>query len=188
MPGSRLSVVAAAWACFAALALGLTLGRRAIGLELVALVVVTGSALLLVVALANTIRGWVEGRWAALAPLVLLLAAIPGARVVQLLDDALSDRRFQPHLAELETTVDRLAVPPGETIRLSPEDLPESVKVCCYRAFARRIGDERAYALFQVRREVAYLYDPSGQAMRNGLSQRWSRQQPLAPNWYRLAR
>jgi hypothetical protein len=147
-----------------------------------------GSALILVVALAHAIRGWIERRRPAVAPLLLLVAAIPATSVVRLLDDALSDRRFQPHLAELETTVDRLTVPPGQTIRLSPEDLPESVKVCCYRAFARRDGEDRAYALFQVRREVAYLYDPSGQAMRNGLSRRWSRQEPVAPHWYRLVR
>jgi hypothetical protein len=188
MPGSRLNLVAAGWAAAAALVLGLTTGRRAMGLELGSLAVVLGSALILTVALAHAIRGWLERRWAALAPLALLLAAIPGTHGVRLVDTALSDRRFQPHLAELETTVDRLAVPPGETIRLSPEDLPESVKVCCYRAFARRDGDERAWAVFQVRREVAYLYDPSGQAMRGKLSRGWSRQDPVAPNWYRLAR
>jgi hypothetical protein len=188
MPGSPLTRIAAAWAGIAALVLGLTLGRRAMVLELASLVVVLGSALIFTVTLAHAIRGWLERRWAALAPLAVLLAAIPGIQGVRLADTALSDRRFQPHFAELETTVDRLGVPPGETIRLSPEDLPESVKVCCYRAFARRDGDEQAWAVFQVRREVAYLYDPSGQAMRGKLSRRWSRQDPVAPNWYRLAR
>jgi hypothetical protein len=188
MPGSRLTLVAAAWAAAAALVLGLTMGRRAMGFELASLAVVIGSALILTVALAYAIRGWLERRWAALAPLAVLLAAFPGIQAVRFTDTALSDRRFQPHLAELEMTVDRLTVPPGETIPLAPKDLPESVKVCCYRAFVQRDGDERAWAVFQVRREVAYLYDPSGQAMRGKLSRRWSRQDPVAPNWYRLAR
>jgi hypothetical protein len=188
MAGSRLTRIVAAWAAVAALVLGLTLERRAIGLELASLAIVLGSALIFTVAIAHAIRGWLERRWAALAPLAMLLAAIPGVQGVRLADAVLSDRRFQPHFAELETTVDRLGVPPGETIRLAPEDLPESVKVCCYRAYARRDGEERAWAVFQVRREVAYLYDPSGQAMRGKLSRRWSRQDPVAPNWYRLVR
>jgi hypothetical protein len=184
----RFVLLAAAWAAVAALVLGLTMGRRAMGLELISLPVVLGSALMLIVALARAVRGLVERRWEAVLPLVALLAAIPAIHAVRVADTSLSDRRFQPHLAELGTTVDQLAVPPNQTVRLLPEDLPESVKVCCYRAFARRDGDERAWAVFQVRREVAYLYDPSGHAINGGLGRRWSRQDLVAPNWYRLAR
>ena len=131
---------------------------------------------------------WSNGVGPACLPVLVLLAAIPGVYAVRLADTSLSDRRFQPHLAELGTTVDRLAVPPNHTVRLLPEDLPESVKVCCYRAFARRDGDEQAWAVFLTRREVAYLYDPSGYAIRGGLGRRWSRQDAVAPHWYRLAR
>jgi hypothetical protein len=188
MRSHRFVLLAAAWATVAALVLGLTLGRRAMGLELASLAVVFISALIVIVALAHAVRGLVERRWEAVLPVVVLLAAVPAIRVVRLADTNLSDRRFQPHLAELGTTVDRLALPPNQTMRLLPEDLPESVKVCCYRAFARRDGEEQAWAVFQVRREVAYLYDPSGHAIRGGLGQRWSRHDPVAPNWYRLAR
>ncbi len=188
MRSHRVVLLAAAWAVVAALVLGLTLGRRAMGFELASLVVVFVSALMVMVALAHAVRGLVERRWDAVLPVLVLVAAIPAIQAVRVADTNLSDRRFQPHLAELGTRVDQLAVPPNQTVRLLPEDLPESVKVCCYRAFARRDGDEPAWAVFQVRREVAYLYDPGGHAINGGLGRRWSRQDLVAPNWYRLAR
>jgi hypothetical protein len=170
-----------------ALTLGLTSARRGELLELTSLGLILSYALLLVVAGAYALGQWRGLRWVGLAPVAILLTGIPAVPRVRDADRALTDLRFSRNFTTLEAFAGGLAIPPGKVVRFLPSEMPP-LAGCCYRAMVRRSGEDRLSAVFMLRRRLAYLYDPTGTAWREGVSARWRDRTALAPHWYRLAR
>jgi hypothetical protein len=185
---SRMLSVAALSASLLALTLGLTSVRRDAALELTSLFVLFGYGLSLLVAVAYGLGRWQSLGWRSLAPGLILLAAIPGARGVMFLDRELRDVAFGRYFPRLEGRLDELRLFPGDVTRLRREDLPLDTRACCYGAVVRRDSDDRLSAVFFVQPRLAYLYDPSGVALPRALRRRWEHHDPVAPNWYRLER
>lgn len=182
-------VMSAGSAALVALALGWTSVRPGAAAEVASLALVLWCALLLVVTVAYAFGRWPEQRWASLVPSMILLAAIPGVQGVRVLERELTDLSFGRHLSALEAMVEQLTLLPGGFVRLRPDDFPDSAKACCFRGFVRRDSEDRLSAVFVVRRrQLAYLYNPSGATTSKRVSRRWPHQELIAPHWYRLAR
>ena len=125
-----------------------------------------------------------------LAPLLILIAGLPGIAGFRAADGALHDRRFTRYLAEVEALIARAPLEAGERVRIPMDSLPSAIRHCCARVVVARrdsLGQLSATVLGQ--RNVAYLYDPSGERLARGLqTRRWESTQPLATNWYRVVR
>ncbi len=186
-PG-RLLWSSALCGALVALTLGVGDGQSSPALEVASLGALLWFALLLLVTLAYALGRWGALQWRALAPLALLLAAIPAVPAVRFAGRSFEDRAFRRHLSDLEVTVATVSLLPGGIARLHREDLPQAVKSCCYRAIVRRDSVDRLSAVFVVHRQLAYLYDPTGTALARALARRWRHHTELAPNWHRLGR
>jgi hypothetical protein len=156
-------------------------------LELASLGLVLEHALLFVVASAYALKQWPSGRVTALAPMALLVAAIPLVPRVRDFDRRLVDARFSQHFAAFEAAVEGLPLEPGEVLRPRAEQLPVN-SLCCYRALVRRSPGNDLSAMFMVGPRLAYLYDPTGNAWSEGVGDRWRDRQHVGTHWYRLDR
>ncbi len=182
-------VWAAGYATVFALLLGVSAAHGGAGWELASLVVTMGYPLLLLVLAAHAVGSRRLRGPLSVAPLLLLLGGLPGVAAVRSADDAVHDRRFRRHLAEVEAILAQLPLTSGDRLRLPAHSLPRPVRDCCVRVVVRRDSEGHLSAWFQGRRDTVYLYDPSGTRIQRGMSaRRWRSQQQLAPDWYRIVR
>ena len=125
-----------------------------------------------------------------LAPLVALLAALPGIPLMRAVDGALHDRRFAHFLPQVQALISRTEVAAGDRIRIPTDSLPAEIRDCCARlVVARRDSLGQVSATVFGQRNVAYLYDPSGERLARGLRMgRWQSHEVLAPDWYLVIR
>lgn len=183
----KITFLAASSAFLAAATLGLAGVRPGTTIELTALPVMMLYALVLVVSVTYALGRWRSLGVLAAMPLLVVLSGIPGIEVVRAIERRISDLRFGRHLPELQSAVEQLDLLPGSIARLKPRDLPESTRTCCFRAVVRRDSLDHRMAVFVVRRQLAYLYDPHGVAL-NRMTRRWAHHELVAPRWYRLVR
>jgi hypothetical protein len=154
------------------------------------LVVTLGYPLMVLVGLAHAFGSGVARGAPALAPLLVLLAALPGIPAMRAVDGALHDRRFAHSLPEVQALISRTQLAVGERIRIPTDSLPSEIRHCCARLLvARRDSLGNVLATVFGQRNVAYLYDPSGDRLARGLrTGRWASHDVLAPDWYRVVR
>ena len=160
------------------------------GWELAALAVTLGYPLMLLVGVARAVGSIASRGTPTLAPLLVLLAGLPGIAGFRAADGALHDRRFVRHLPQVEAVIGRTPVQAGERVRIPMDSLPSAIRHCCARVVVARrdsLGQLSATVLGQ--RNVAYLYDPTGERLALGLrTGRWESHDVLAPYWYRVVR
>jgi hypothetical protein len=183
-----LTGVSLASAATLAVVLGLTSVRSSTMLAVASLAVILWGALLLVVTAAFACGQWRSLRWRALVPAAILFSGIPGIQGVKAIERELGDLAFGRNFTALEGMANQLALLSPGIVRLSSDELPESARACCVRAYVRRDTQDGLTAIFIVRRQLAYLYDPAGNALSRGVGRRWQQQELIAPHWYRLVR
>ena len=160
------------------------------GWELSALVVTLGYPLMVIVGLAHAVGTRMARGASALAPLLALLAGLPGIPLMRAVDGALHDRRFAHVLPQVQALISGAELGVGDRIRIPTESLPSEIRACCARlVVARRDSLGHVSATVFGQRNVAYLYDPSGERLARGLRLgRWRSHEVLAPNWYLVTR
>ena len=181
---------AGGYAALFALVLGGVYRHGGPGWELASLAVMLGYPLVLLVGVADALAAREARGRIAIAPLLLLFAAVPGVAGVRAADGSLHDRSFARHLGQIEALVSRMPVESGGRMRLPADSLPAGVRSCCARlVVVRRDLEGQLSATVLGRRGTAYLYDPSGARLLYGLDRgRWRSHRRLAGDWYRVVR
>jgi hypothetical protein len=158
--------------------------------ELAALAVTLGYPLMVLVGVAHAVGTGVTRGSPTVGPLVVLLAALPGIPVMRAADGALHDRRFAHFLPQVQEVISRMPLAAGQRIRIPSDSLPAAIRHCCARlVVARRDSLGHVSATVFGQRNVAYLYDPSGERLARGLRLgRWESHRVLAADWYMVVR
>ena len=178
---------AGGYAALFAVVLGTGWRHGGAGWELASLLVTVGYPLMLLVGTAHALTArQARDHWAVL-PLLVLLSGVPAVAGVRAADGELHDRRFARHFVELEALVTRAHLGEGHRASLPVDSLPVGLRDCCARIMVRQDSVGHRSATFLGHRRTAYLYDPSGTRVRQGIGTgRWRSYTRLAPEWYRV--
>ena len=160
------------------------------GWEIAALGVTLAYPLMLLVGIAHAIGTRMSRGAPDTGPLFILVLALPGIAGIRAADGALHDRQFTHFLPQVEALISRTPLDAGQRVRIPADSLPQEIRGCCARlVVARRDSLGQLSATVFGQRDVAYLYDPSGERLARGLRlRRWESHQALAPHWYLVVR